>query len=279
MNGPRLRRFPGFLRHVLLLMMATIVLMPLVWMLSTSFKPLSEIMSADLHLIPRHWAAFENYANALGSVPLLRFMLNGVLVSGGILVLQLLVAIPCAYALAKLRWPGKSRFLAIVLLCLMVPHQAPAIPIYIGLYGLGLLDTYTALIAPFIFSAFGVFLLRQYFMTIPDDLIHAARLDGMSEIAIMWRIVVPAAAPAIVAFSVFSVIVHWNDLFWPLIVVTTPELATPPRGVVFFKNDEFGNDYGAMMAMAVIITLPLVILFLFLQRRFIDGITMTGFKG
>jgi len=279
MNDPRLRRFPGFLRHVLLLLIATIVLMPLVWMLSTSFKPLSEIMSADLHLIPRQWAALENYANALGSVPLLRFMLNGVLVSGGILVLQLLVAIPCAYALAKLRWPGRGQFLAVVLLCLMVPHQAPAIPIYIGLYGLGLLDTYTALIAPFIFSAFGIFLLRQYFLTIPDDLIHAGRLDGMSEISIMWQIVVPAAAPAIVAFAVFSVIVHWNDLFWPLIVVTTPELATPPRGVVFFKNDEFGNDYGAMMAMAVIITLPLVILFLFLQRRFIDGITMTGFKG
>lgn len=279
MNTPRLRRFPGFVRHVLLLAFAAVTLMPLVWMLSTSFKPLSEIMSADLHLIPRQWAALENYSNALGSVPVLRFMLNGVIVSGGILVLQLLVAIPCAYALAKLRWPGRGPFLALVLLCLMVPHQAPAIPIYIGLYGLGLLDSYTALIAPFAFSAFGIFLLRQYFMTIPDDLIHAGRLDGMSEIAIMWRIVVPAAAPAIVAFSVFSVIVHWNDLFWPLIVVTTPELATPPRGIVFFKNDEFGNDYGAMMAMAVIITLPLVLLFLFLQRRFIDGITMTGFKG
>lgn len=279
MNTPRLRRFPGFVRHLLLLVIAAVTLMPLVWMLSTSFKPLSEIMSADLHLIPRQWAALENYSNALGSVPVLRFMLNGVIVSGGILVLQLLVAIPCAYALAKLRWPGRGPFLALVLLCLMVPHQAPAIPIYIGLYGLGLLDSYTALIAPFAFSAFGIFLLRQYFMTIPDDLIHAGRLDGMSEIAIMWRIVVPAAAPAIVAFSVFSVIVHWNDLFWPLIVVTTPELATPPRGIVFFKNDEFGNDYGAMMAMAVIITLPLVLLFLFLQRRFIDGITMTGFKG
>ena len=210
---------------------------------------------------------------------MLRFLLNGVIVCGSILLLQLLVAIPAAYALAKLRWRGRGAFLTLVLLCLMVPYQAPAIPIYIGLYGLGLLDTYTALIVPFVFSAFGIFLLRQYIMTIPDDLIHAGRLDGMSELAIIWRIVVPAAAPAIVAFSVFSVIVHWNDLFWPLIVVSTPELATPPRGVVFFKNDEFGNDYGAMMAMAVVITLPLVLLFLFLQRRFIDGITMSGLKG
>lgn len=279
MRRHRLRRWAGLLRHVFLLSAASLTLIPLVWMLSTSFKPLAEIMSADLHLIPQQWAALQNYSNALGSVPVLRFMLNGVIVSGGILLLQLLVAIPCAYALAKLRWPGKGPFLALVLLCLMVPHQAPAIPIYIGLYQFGLLDSYTALIAPFIFSAFGVFLLRQYFMTIPDDLIDAGRLDGMSEIAIMARIVVPAAAPAIVAFSVFSVIVHWNDLFWPLIVVSTPELATPPRGVMFFKNDEFGNDYGAMMAMAVIITLPLVFLFLFLQRRFIDGITLSGLKG
>lgn len=269
----------GLLRHAALLCAAAIMLLPLVWMVSTSLKPLSEIMSADLHLLPRNWAALQNYGNALGSVPLARFMLNGALVAGGILLLQLAVAVPCAYALAKLQWPGRRPFLAVVLLCLMVPHQAPAIPIYIGLYGLGLLNTYTALIAPFVFSAFGIFLLRQYFLTIPDDLIHAARLDGMGELAIMWRIVVPAAAPAIVAFAVFSVIAHWNDLFWPLIVVTTPELATPPRGVVFFKNDEFGNDYGAMMAMAVVITLPLVVLFLFLQRRFIDGITMTGLKG
>ncbi len=279
MRSSRLRKIVGIGRQLLLLLIALLMLMPLVWMLSTSFKPLSEIMSADLHLIPRRWAALENYSNALGSVPVLRFMLNGFIVCGSILLLQLLVAVPAAYALAKLRWRGRGPFLALVLLCLMVPYQAPAIPVYIGLYGLGLLDTYTALIAPFVFSAFGIFLLRQYIMTIPDDLIHAGRLDGMSELAIMWRIVVPAAAPAIVAFSVFSVIVHWNDLFWPLIVVSTPELATPPRGVVFFKNDEFGNDYGAMMAMAVVITLPLVLLFLFLQRRFIDGITMSGLKG
>lgn len=279
-----MRRFPvsrmfAVLRHAALLLAATVVLMPLVWMLSTSFKPLAEIMSGELHLIPREWVALENYGKALGSVPVLRFMLNGFIVCAAILVLQLLVAIPAAYALAKLRWSGRGGFLAVVLLCLMVPHQAPAIPVYIGLYSLGLLDSYTALIAPFVFSAFGIFLLRQYFMTIPDDLIHAGRLDGMSEASILWRIVTPAASPAIVAFSVFSVITHWNDLFWPLIVVTTPELATPPRGIVFFKNDEFGTDYGAMMAMAVIITLPLVLLFLVLQRRFIDGITLSGIKG
>jgi multiple sugar transport system permease protein len=269
----------GWLKHGVLLVAAALVLAPLVWMISTSLKPPSEILSGDLYLLPQQWAAYENYSKALRSAGLARFMLNGVIVCGAILALQLMVAVPAAYAVAKLNWWGKSTFFASVLLCLMVPHQAPAIPIYIGLYKAGLLDTYTALILPFVFSAFGIFLLRQYFLTIPDDLIHAARLDGMSESAIMWRVVAPASAPAIVAFAVFSVIAHWNDLFWPLIVVTTPELATPPRGVMFFKNDEFGTDYGAMMAMAVVICLPLVALFLLLQRRFIDGITLTGLKG
>lgn len=272
------RRFLVLLRHLVLALAALAMLAPLAWMLSTSLKPLSEILSGELKLLPTQWAAGENYAKALGSAGLLRFMFNGLVVCSAILALQLLVAIPAAYAIAKLRWRGNASFFAIVLLCLMVPHQVPAIPVYIGLYQAGLLDSYTALVAPFAFSAFGVFLLRQYFLTIPDDLIHAARLDGMGESAILWRVVTPAAAPAIVAFGVFSVIAHWNDLFWPLIVINTPELATPPRGVVFFKNDEFGTDYGAMMAMTVVITLPLVLLFIALQRRFIDGITMSGLK-
>lgn len=279
MKAPRESRSLVIARHLALLLAAAVLLAPLVWMLSTSLKPLPEIMSGELRLLPRDWTALENYSKAIGSVPVLRFMLNGFIVCGAILGLQLLVAIPAAYALAKLRWRGRGAFLALVLLCLMVPHQAPAIPVYIGLYRLGLLDSYTALVVPFVFSAFGIFLLRQYFMTLPDDLIHAARLDGMGEFAILWRIAAPAAAPAIVAFSVFSVITHWNDLFWPLIVVSTPELATPPRGIVFFRNDEFGTDYGAMMAMAVVITLPLVLLFLVLQRRFIDGITLSGLRG
>lgn len=279
MNRSSRKRRVAALRHLALLLAAALLLLPLVWMLSTSFKPLDEIMSGELHLLPRQWALLENYGKAFGSVPVLRFLLNGLIVCGAILGLQLLVAIPAAYALAKLRWRGRGGFLALVLLCLMVPHQAPAIPVYIGLHRLGLLDSYTALVLPFVFSAFGIFLLRQYFLTLPDDLIHAGRLDGMSEAAILWRVATPAAAPAIVAFAVFSVITHWNDLFWPLIVVSSPQLATPPRGIVFFRNDEFGTDYGAMMAMAVVITLPLVVLFLVLQRRFIDGITLSGLKG
>ena len=279
MSRPFQRRLLGWILQVLLAVAAFVVLLPLIWMVSTSFKTLPEIMSGELNLVPQHWAALENYAKAVGTVPVLRFMFNGFVVCAAILALQLMVAIPAAYALAKLRWRGRNAFLATILLCLMVPHQAPAIPVYIGLYAAGLLDTYTALIAPFAFSAFGIFLLRQYFMTIPDDLIHAGRVDGMSESAILWRVVTPTAAPAIVAFAVFSVIAHWNDLFWPLIVVTTPELATPPRGIVFFRNDEFGTDYGAMMAMTVIVTLPLVLLFLLMQRRFVDGITMSGLKG
>ena len=133
---------------------------------------------------------------------------------------------------------------------------------------------------PFIISVFAIFLLRQFFKTIPDDLIHAARLDGFSEFEIVWRIAVPAAMPAIIAFSIFSIVQHWNDLFWPADSSSpSTEMATPPLGIMFFRNEEVGDDYGAMMAATVMITAPLVVMFLLAQQKFIEGITFTGVRG
>ena len=120
--------------------------------------------------------------------------------------------------------------------------------------------------------------MRQFFRTVPDDLIDAARLDGISEFAIVWRVMMPVALPALIAFGIFSVVAHWNDYFWPLIVLSSQELYTPPLGVAAFRNDEFGNAYGPLMAAATIVIAPLVIAFLFAQRRFIEGIAFTGMK-
>ena len=161
----------------------------------------------------------------------------------------------------------------------MIPFQATAIPLYILLYHAGLLDTTAALILPFIASAFGIFLMRQFFIGVPDDLIHAARLDGMGEFELVWRVMMPAAMPALIAFSIFSVVWHWNDYFWPLLVINTTDLATPPLGTMFFKNEEAGTDFGPLMAGTVIITLPLLLFFLSAQKRFIEGVTLTGVKG
>jgi multiple sugar transport system permease protein len=277
--GAHVRRVATlFVVHGILIAGAVFILLPFVWMLITSIKSPSEIFDVNFSLWPRHFNAAENYGFALQKVPLLRFALNGVIVCAGILVVQVLVAVPCAYALAKLRFPGRTTMLALVLMGLCIPIQVPALPLYMGLAELGLLNTYFAIMMPFFLSVFAIFLFRQFFKSYPDEIIHAARLDGMSEFEIVWLIVVPSAWPAIAAFSVFSIVAHWNDLYWPLIVVSDTNLATPPLGMMFFADAETGSNYGALTAAATVLTAPLVIAFLIARRRFIEGITMTGIK-
>ncbi len=266
-------------RHLVLMSGAAIFLAPFIWMVLTSFKPADEIFNREISLIPHKLALVENYTLALTKVPLLQYLWNGVLVCSGILMLQIAVALPAAYAFAKLDFRGKTWLWRLVLLALMIPHQATAIPIYVMLHYLGLLNTMSALIVPFTISAFGIFLMRQFFRTVPDDLIHAARLDGMSELELVWRVMLPTAIPALFAFSIFSVVWHWNDYFWPLLVIASPELATPPLGTIFFRNEEAGINYGPLMAGTVLITAPLVLFFIATQKRFIEGVTLTGVKG
>lgn len=272
------RLLGGVLVHGFLLAGAAFMLLPFVWMLVTSIKPPDEIFTATLSFWPKQFYGYENYSFALTSAPLLRFALNGVLICACILVVQLLVAIPCGYALAKLRFPGRQTLFVLTLLALAIPVQVPALPLYIALADLGLLNTYFSIMVPFFLSVFAIFLLRQFFKGFPDDIIQAARLDGMSEFEIVWRIVTPSAWPAIAAFAVFSIVAHWNDLYWPLIVISDVKLAPPPLGMMFFADAETGSNYGALTAAATILTAPLVVAFLFARRRFIDGITMTGVK-
>jgi multiple sugar transport system permease protein len=273
---PRLTR--GLLRHVVLWGTAAFALLPFIWMVSLSLKPADEIFQADFHFWPSRFYGLENYRLALTSAPMLRFLFNGVLVCGLIFALQMLVCIPCAYALAKLRFRGKDTLFAAVLVGLLVPPQVLSIPHFILLYVFGVLDTYAALVIPWVFSAFGVFLLRQFFRSISDDVIHAARLDGLGEFEIIWRIMIPMSAPALTAFGIFSVVSHWNDLFWPLIAIRSESLSTPALGILLFRDDEAGQHYGPLMAATVIIVAPLLLAFLFAQRRFIDGLAMTAMK-
>jgi multiple sugar transport system permease protein len=266
-------------RLLLLAILALLVLAPYVWMLSVSLKPRSEVFSAPLALLPQDWAAARNYGRVLAEVPIGRYLLNGVIVCALILLFQLAFAIPAGYALAKLRFRGRETLFAFVMLGLLVPTQVPALPLYIGLANLGLLNTYTALVAPFTISVFAIFLFRQFFRAMPEELIHAARVDGMGEGAIVFRVILPNAWPAATAFAIFSVVAHWSDLFWPLIAVTQGDLYTPALGVLYFRAEEAGDDYGALMAAATLVTLPLVAAFLLAQRRFIEGMTMSGLKG
>jgi len=268
-----------FTRIALLGFGALVILFPFVFMVSTSVKPQSEVFSSGLSLIPQKWAFVENYSKALTRIPMLQILWNGALVCAAIVAFQILFALPCAYALAKLRFRGREWIFGLVMLGLLVPIHAISIPLYAAARSMYLLNTLAILIIPFTLSVFAIFQFRQFIKTIPDDLILAARSDGLSENAIVWRIILPNAWPAASAFAIFSVVAHWNDLYWPLISVSKTHLATPPLGLLFFRAAEVGDDYGALMAATVLITAPLVLFFLFAQRLFIEGVTMSGLKG
>jgi multiple sugar transport system permease protein len=266
----------GLARHGALALSTLFALAPFIWMLSLSLKPPQEIFHPEFRLWPQSFHGVENYRIALTTVPLHRFLLNGVFVCATIFLLQMLVCLPCAYALAKLRFRGRDTLFSAVLIGLLVPPQALAIPHFVLLYLFGLLDSYAALIFPWVISTLGIFLMRQFFRGIPDELIDAARLDGMGEFEIIWRVMLPVAIPALAAFGIFSVVAHWNDLFWPLIAIRSEELSTPALGILLFRDDEAGQFLGPLMAGATLIVAPLVLAFLFAQQRFIDGISFTA---
>ena len=286
-------------KHLVLILASVVVILPFYVMLSYSLKSPGEIerneggfFGAQEPMVDERCVVIGgtpescsmrpvvfNYTKVFTEAPLLRYLLNGVIVTVSIFLIQIVVALPCAYALAKLRFRGREFLFGMVLFCLLIPVHAIALPLYIMLAKLGLTNTYAALIIPWTISVFGIFLMRQFFMTVPDDLIDAARMDGMSEFSIVWKVMLPTAVPALLAFGIFSVVAHWNDYFWPRIVVTgNRELFTPPLGLREFKGDGDGSFFGPMMATATIIVLPLILAFLLAQRRFIEGITLSGMK-
>ena len=296
------------LKHAMLIVGAIIVILPFYVMLSYSMKspreidtntggffgaqepmideyclkigtPSGEVASEELKKSCLKTPVVFNYVTAFDKAPLLRYLLNGVFVTASIFLIQVLVALPCAYALAKLRFWGRDMVFGLVLFCLLIPVHAIALPIYLMLAKVGLINSYAALIIPWTISVFGIFLMRQFFMTIPDDLIDAARIDGMSEFSIVWKVMLPCAVPALMAFAIFSVVAHWNDYFWPRVAITGDRnYFTPPLGLREFKGDADGDIYGPMMATATIIVTPLIVAFLLAQRKFIEGITLSGMK-
>jgi len=267
------------IRFALLSLGALMILAPYIFMISTAGKTQSDIFTSSLSLIPQHFYFAENFAKAFAKVPMATLLWNGVVVCGLIFFFQVVVAIPCAYAMAKLKFRAARLMMVLVMLGLLVPIHATALPLYVAFDKMSLLNSYTSLVAPFTISVFAIFMFLQFFRAMPDDLLHAARLDGMSELGIVACVIVPNAWPAVTAFAIFSVVAHWNDLYWPLIVVSKQAYATPPLGLMYFRAAEAGDDYGALMAATLIITLPLVAAFLLAQKRFVEGITMTGLKG
>lgn len=256
-----------------LVVIVLVVVLPLGWMVLSSFKQVSEIITLDLHVLPRHWSA-ANYVEAFRTAPFGRFFLNSVLVTAIGATLKVLLAIHTAYALVFVRFPAKNVIFVALLVALMVPSQVAILPNYVLIAGLNGLNTYWGIIVPSLGTAFGTFLLRQSFRSLPISMLEAAEVDGAGHVARLWRMVVPVTAPSIATVALVTIVSEWNEYIWPLIITTDPNLMTLPVGLTLLQNNESGPaGYGVMMAGAVIVILPVLVVFAFLQRYIVAGLT------
>jgi len=251
--------------------------MPFVWMLSTSLKTLPETMIFPPNWIPKHFI-WSNYAKAWGSGPFLHYITNSLIISIGILIMQMLTIIPAAYAFARYKFTGSGFLFGMVMVTLMIPSQLIFLPVYLQLSAWKLLNTHLALILPFASSAFGIFLLRQAFKQVQEELLEAARLDRAQEWQIILRLMVPMAKPVLATFALFSFIAHWNDYFWPLVMTTDETARTLPLGIAKIREEEGMANWNVLMAGNMILVTPILIAFFFAQRHIIRAFVYTGVK-
>ncbi len=261
---------------IVLTLLALAVVFPFVWMLCTSLKPEAEIATYPPQLFPHNWT-LENYQNVWNRIPFARLFLNSIVFAGGVTLVSLCLDSMAAYALARLDFPGRRVIFILILIALMLPFQVMFVPLFVTVHDLGLLDSYGGLIIPRATNAFGIFMLRQFFMTLPKELDEAARIDGASEFGIYWRIILPLSGPALATLAVFHFMYNWNDFLWPLLITSSMEMRTLPVGLALFVGSHV-VEYGVVMAGAILALLPLLVAFIFAQRYFIQGVAMTGIK-
>ena len=263
--------------HLVLILGSAVMLLPFLWMLSTSLKEPREIFTFPPTWIPSK-IAWSNYYKALTAMPFDRFYLNSFLVAISVTLLTLLTSSLAAFAFARLRFRGRDTLFLVYLATLMIPFPVLLIPNFILVRSLGWYDTYQALILPPAFSAFATFLLRQYFRGIPKELDDAARIDGASSLRIWWQIIMPNSAPALAALSIFIFLGNWNEFLWPLVITNSEGMRTVPVGLNSFQG-QFSVRWELLMAAAVVAMLPILVVYLFAQKWFIKGITISGLGG
>lgn len=265
------------LKYVLLVCLTIIALVPFVWMISSSFKTSIDVFSIPMKWIPAelHW---ENYVQIWERVPLAAYFKNTAILAVIVTFMQILTSSFAAYAFAKMNFRGRDLLFMCYIGTIAVPWQVYMVPQFIMMRSIGLYDTIWALVALQSFSAFGVFLMRQFYMGIPNDLSEAARIDGLSEYGIWARIILPLAKPAIATLCIFTFVNTWNDYMGPMIYLTTDVKKTIQVGLRRFIQ-AYSADYNLIMAASLCSLLPVTIVFLFLQRYFIEGIATTGMKG
>lgn len=253
------------------------MVLPFVWMVSTSLKDPGSVFTYPPRWIPNP-IVWSNYLEVLRVVPFLRFFWNSIVVAVIVTLGQVLTSAMAAYAFSRLQFPGRDKLFFAYLATMMIPGSVTMIPVYVLLRFLGWIDTYKALIIPAMFSAYGTFMLRQFFMTLPKDLEDAAKIDGCSLFGIFWKIVLPLSKPALATLITFTFMGSWGSFMWPLLVTNRMELKTLPVGLETFSTI-YATDWTLLMAGSVMAMLPVILIFLFNQRFFVEGIKLTGIKG
>jgi len=271
------RRLAAWIVNGLLAGMAAVTLFPLLWMAAASLMPAGESGAFPPPLVPRH-PTLEHYRELFARAGMGRYLVNSLLLAVAATLLSLTFNVAAGYAFAKLRFAGRDRLFKLLVAALIVPAQVAMVPLFLLLKTLGLVNSYGGVIVPALASIFGIFLVRQYALSIPDDLIEAARIDGASEFRIYRAIVVPLLKPIIVTLGVFTLLGTWNDFMWPLIVLTDQDLYTLPVALASLAREHV-QDNELMMAGSMLTTVPVLLVFMALQRYYIEGLTLGSLKG
>lgn len=277
---PKKRDFGDLPIHVSLLLIGIVVSIPIVIAFFISFTPLPELVGrADPKILPDTWT-LENYDTAWNASPFPRYMLNSFIQTGIITFAQVVLSILAGFAFAMFEFRFKNLLFGLVIGSLIIPFELTFIPNFLLISDLGWANTYQGLTVPFLASAFGVFMMRQFFLSIPRDLYDAAKIDGASDWYYLWRIMVPLSKGAISALTIFSFLGAWNQFLWPLVITNDESMRTAQIGIRFFlTNQERATDWGAIMAGTVIVMIPTLIIFLFAQKQLVKGIAASGLKG
>ncbi len=264
------------LKHIVIYALAFITLAPFVWMILTSLKDMSEIFVYPPQWFPTEFR-FDNYSKAFEAAPFGRYYFNSIFIAVTVTFGQLVTCSMAAFAFARLQFPGRNILFYLFLGTMMIPYNVTMIPSFLVLYWLGWIDTYYALIVPGLASAFGTFLLRQFFITIPKELEEAAYIDGATKLQVLRTIIVPLAKPALATLAVFTFMGVFNDFIWALIVINSEDMQTVQLGLAIFR-DRYLTQWDLLMAGSVTAVLPILIVFFFAQKYFIQGITLSGLK-
>lgn len=271
------RRLATTLLHAVLLVGAALTAFPLLWMVSASFMPTGEASTFPPPLLPSA-PTFEHYRALFERADMGRYLLNSALVATLVTLVSLLINSLAGYAFAKLRFRGREKLFQSLLAALVIPAQVAMLPLFLEMRALGLVNSYAGVIVPAAASIFGIFLIRQFATSIPESLLEAARIDGASEFAIYRRVALPLLRPVLVTLALFTFMGSWNDFMWPLIVLTDDDLYTLPVALATLTRERV-QDNEFMMAGAVVTTLPVLLVFLALQRQYVRGIMLGGVKG